>query len=47
MPSRKEIIASILGSLQSPMVGILGVLQAIPQDLVSVLDAIEKKKQAA
>lgn len=47
MPSRKEIIASILGSLQSPIVGILGVLEAIPRDLVNVLDAIEKKKQAA
>lgn len=47
MPSRKEIISSILGSLQSPIVGILGVLQAIPRDLVNVLDAIEKKKQAA
>ncbi len=47
MPSRKEIIASILGSLQSPIVGILGVLQAIPRDLVNVIDAIEKKKQAA
>ena len=47
MPSRKEIIASILGSLQSPVVGILGVLQAIPRDLVYAIDAIEKKKQAA
>ncbi len=47
MPSRKEIIASILGSLQSPIAGVLGVLQAIPRDLVNVLDAIEKKKQAA
>lgn len=47
MPSRKEIIASILGSLESPISGILGVLQAIPRDLASVVDAIGKKKQAA
>jgi large subunit ribosomal protein L10 len=47
MPSRKEIIAGILGSLQSPMAGIVNVLNAIPRDLVNVLDAIEKKKQAA
>lgn len=47
MPTRKEVIASILGSLQSPIAGILGVLQAIPRDLVTVVDAIEKKKQAA
>jgi large subunit ribosomal protein L10 len=47
MPSRREIIASILGSLQAPMVGVVGVLHAIPRDLVNVIDAIEKKKQAA
>jgi large subunit ribosomal protein L10 len=47
MPSRKEIIAGILGSLQSPISGIVGVLNAVPRDLASVIDAIEKKKQAA
>ncbi len=47
MPSRKEIIAGILGSLQSPLAGIVNVLNAIPRDLVTVIDAIEKKKQAA
>jgi large subunit ribosomal protein L10 len=47
IPSRKEIIASILGSLESPIAGLVGVLQAIPRDLVNVIDAIEKKKQAA
>jgi large subunit ribosomal protein L10 len=47
MPSRKEIIAGILGCLQSPISGIVGVLNAVPRDLVSVIDAIEKKKQAA
>jgi len=47
IPSRKEIVASILGSLQSPVAGILGVLRAIASDLVSVIDSIEKKKQAA
>jgi large subunit ribosomal protein L10 len=47
MPSRKEIIAGILGSLQAPISGIVGVLNAIPRDLVNLVDAIEKKKQAA
>jgi len=47
MPSRKEIIASILGSLQSPIVGVHGVLRAILRDLVNVVDAVEKKRQAA
>jgi large subunit ribosomal protein L10 len=47
MPSRKEIVASILGSLDAPVSGIIGVLQAISRDLVNVVDAIGKKKQAA
>jgi large subunit ribosomal protein L10 len=47
IPSRKEIIASILGSLEAPIAGLVGVLQAFPRDLVNVLDAIEKKKRAA
>ena len=46
MPSRKEIIASILGSLQSPIADILGVLEAIPRNLVNVVNAIEKKRAA-
>ncbi|MBI3004270.1 MAG: 50S ribosomal protein L10 [Ignavibacteriales bacterium] len=47
LPSRKEIIASILGSLQSPVAGIVGVLNAVARDLASVIDQIAKKKQPA
>ncbi|HVN48605.1 MAG TPA: 50S ribosomal protein L10 [Bacteroidota bacterium] len=46
MPTRKEIIASILGSLQAPISGVVGAINAVPRDLVSVIDAIEKKKAA-
>ncbi len=46
MPSRKELIAAILGSVQAPASGIVGAINAVARDLVYVLDAIEKKKAA-
>lgn len=46
MPSRKDIIASILGSVQAPASGIVNAVNAVLRDLVLVLDAIEKKKAA-
>ncbi len=46
LPSRKEVIASVLGSLQAPMTGVVGVVNAVLRDVVGVLAAIEKKKQA-
>ncbi|MDI6765730.1 MAG: 50S ribosomal protein L10 [Bacteroidota bacterium] len=44
--SRTEIIAGILGSIQSPIAGVVGAINAVARDLVSVIDAIEKKKAA-
>jgi large subunit ribosomal protein L10 len=46
MPSRAEVVAGILGSLNSPVSGVVGVLNAVVRDIVGVLDAIEKKKAA-
>ena len=46
LPSRNEIIAAILGSLQSPASGIVGAINAVMRDLVGVIDAIEKQKAA-
>jgi len=46
LPSRPEIIAAILGSIQAPMTGVAGAINAVMRDLVSVIDAIEKKKAA-
>ncbi len=46
MPSRKDMIAAILGSIQAPASGIAGAINAVARDLVYVLDAIEKKKAA-
>jgi large subunit ribosomal protein L10 len=46
MPTRKELMASILGSIQSPLAGVPSVLQAVIRDLVSVIDEVGKKKAA-
>lgn len=46
MPSRKEVIAALLGNIQAPASGIVGAINAVARDLVYVLDAIEKKKAA-
>ena len=46
LPSRGEIVAGILGSLQAPMSGVVGAIGAVIRDLVYVIDAIEKKKAA-
>ena len=46
LPSRNEVIAGILGSIQSPIAGVVGAINAVMRDLVSVIDAIEKKKAA-
>lgn len=46
LPSRAEMIAGILGSIQSPIAGLVGTINAVMRDLVGVIDAIEKKKAA-
>ncbi len=46
LPGRKEIIAGIVGCLQSPIAGVVGAINAVMRDLVNVIDAIEKKKAA-
>ncbi len=46
LPSRKELIAGMLGSIQAPVSGVVGVIAAVMRDLVSVIDQIEKKKAA-
>ncbi len=46
LPTRAEVIAGILGSLNSPISGVVGAINAVMRDLVGVIDAIEKKKAA-
>lgn len=47
LPSRKELMAGILGSIQAPISGLVGAINAVLRDLVSVIGEIEKKKQQA
>jgi large subunit ribosomal protein L10 len=47
LPTKKDVMASIVGSLQAPMSGIVNVLGALQRDIVYIMDAIEKKKSEA
>jgi len=46
IPGRKDLMAGIVGSIQSPLAGVPTVLNAVMRDLVSVFGEIEKKKAA-
>ena len=46
LPSRNDLIAGILGSLQSPASGIVGSINAVMRDLASVIEEAAKKRAA-
>jgi large subunit ribosomal protein L10 len=46
LPTKGELIAGILGSLNSPASGIVGSIAAVIRNLVSVIDEVSKKKAA-
>ena len=46
MPGKEEIMASIVGSIAAPASGIVGALNSVIRDLVSVIDEVAKKKAA-
>ena len=46
IPSKNELVASILGSVMAPASGIVGALNAVMRDLVSVIGEISKIKAA-
>ena len=46
MPTKEEVMASIIGSIAAPASGIVGAINAVLRDLVNVVDEISKKKAA-
>ena len=46
LPTKTDLIASIMGSLNSPASGIVGAINAVVRDLVSVVDQISKREAA-
>ena len=45
LPTREDLLASIVGSIAAPAQGIVGAINAVMRDLVYAIDAIEKQKQ--
>jgi large subunit ribosomal protein L10 len=46
LPTKKELIAGIMGSLNSPVSGIVGTINAVMRNLVSVVEQISKREAA-
>jgi len=44
LPSREELLAKLVGSLNSPISGLVGVLAGTTRNFVGVLNAIKEKK---
>lgn len=45
LPTKSEVVASILSSINAPISGIVGVLNAVTRDLVNVVDQISKRSE--
>lgn len=45
MPSKEELIAKLMGSMQAPMQNLVSVLSQIPRQVVNVLEAVRKQKE--
>lgn len=45
LPNREQLLAKLVGSLQSPLAGLVGVFRGTTRNFVGVLQAIKDKKQ--
>ncbi len=46
LPSREQLIAKLMGSLNAPAQNLAGVFAAIPRQVLNVLNAIKQKKES-
>lgn len=44
LPSRDELLSQVVGTIAAPLRKLAGTLNAVPRNLVSVIDQIQKKK---
>ena len=47
LPSREVLLAQVVGTIAAPLRTLVGVLNAMPRNLVNVLDQIRKQKEEA
>jgi len=47
LPPREVLLAQVAGAIIAPLRNFAGVLNALPRDLVNVLDQIRKQKEEA
>lgn len=47
LPNKADIIASVIGSIQAPISGIVGSINAVMRDLAYVIEEVAKKQDSA
>lgn len=47
LPSRHALLGQVVGTIAMPLQNLVGTLNALPRNLVNVLDQIKKQKEAA
>lgn len=45
LPSRDQLLAQVVGTIAAPLRNLVGTLNALPVNLVNVLDQVKKKKE--